>query len=217
MNEDQKIISITGGIASGKSTVADIISQKGYKVIRSDDTAKLLMKENQSLKNKLIAKFGSNIYSGTEVNKDFISKLIFGSDEKSNNNRDNMNSIVHPFVIEENYKTIEDFFNTGEKIVFVESALTFEASMEDGYDYIICTYSEEEVVRKRLQLRNNFSDDQITQRLESQLSPQYKKSHSDFTIENNSDLDTLKNTTEFILDLVVSLPGKDPQKYEEDN
>jgi dephospho-CoA kinase len=217
MSKDQKVISITGGIGSGKSSVAEIVEKLGYKVIRSDETAKELMKTNSELKSKLIKKFGNNIYNGELPNKEFISSLIFGSDNSAKENREKINSIVHPYVIQDNFKEIEKHFSEGENNVFIESALTFEAGLEDGYDYIINVFTDEELVIKRLKARNNLSDEQVQARLDSQLSPQYKKSNSDFTIDNNGDLKALESSTKLIIDLVTNLPGKNPKKYEEDN
>lgn len=217
MNEDQKLIGITGGIASGKSAVANIIENAGHPLIKSDETAKKLMRENETLKAKLIEEFGDEIYSDNLPNKDFIGKAIFGSSQIAQDNRKKMNSIVHPFVIQDNFNKIEQLFRSGVNNIFLESALIFEAGLEKGYDYIICVYADEEKVIERLKKRNKLTLLEIKNRLSSQLSPQYKKSHSDFVIDNNTSVEDLEKTTKFILDLVLILPGKDPQKYEENN
>jgi dephospho-CoA kinase len=217
MNEDQKLIGITGGIASGKSAVASIIESEGYPVIRSDNTAKILMAENQDLKANIINTFGETTYKDGSPNKEAIANLIFGNSKSAETNRNKLNSIVHPFVIQENLKSIEKLFNEGAKSIFVESALIFEAGLENGYDYIICVYADESQVIERLKKRNKLSEDEIRARLDSQLSPQYKKSNADFTIDNNKSIEELESTTKFILDLVLTLPGKDPQKYEENS
>lgn len=213
MSKDQKVIGITGGIASGKSTFADLVEKNGFKVIRSDQTAKTLMNENQELKEKIKMQFGDDFYIDGTVNREYVSNLIFG--DKNKKNRDKLNSIVHPFVIEDNFRTIERLIAEDERMVFVESALIFEAGLQEGYDYIVNIHANEEIVSDRLKKRNNFSDEEIKQRLESQYSPQYKKSHSDFSIDNNGNLNEFISSSEMILSLLENLPGKDPKKYEE--
>lgn len=212
---NQKLIAITGGIASGKSSVADILESEGFTIIRSDQVAKELIARNDTLITKIKEEFGDAFYKDGIVNKNYVSELIFGDSDKNINNRKKLDALVHPAVIENNLAEIEKLFSNGEEIVFVESALTFEAKLENGFDYIICVYVDEEIAKQRLIDRNNLNAFEAEKRLNSQLSPEYKKGMSDFVIDNSKSLSDLKKSTLDLLDLIKILPAKNPD--EKDN
>lgn len=203
MEDNVKIIGITGGIGSGKSTVSKFINEMGYKVINSDSKAKKLYLENSELKEKLIKEFGVNFYlPDGNINKKFIEEIVFGEDEKSKANLSKLNALVHPLVIQDNIDEIDELVEKGERLIFVESALIFEISMEDAYDYIICVFTPKDITIKRLIERDSTSEEKILKRMKNQMSSEEKKKKADFVINNNTDLNSLKNATEFIIDVI---------------
>lgn len=203
MEDNVKIIGITGGIGSGKSTVSKFINEMGYKVINSDSKAKKLYLENSELKEKLIKEFGGNFYlPDGNINKKFIEEIVFGEDEKSKANLAKLNALVHPLVIQDNIDEIDELVEKGERLIFVESALIFEISMEDAYDYIICVFTPKDITIKRLIERDSTSEEKILKRMKNQMSSEEKKKKADFVINNNTDLNSLKNATEFIIDVI---------------
>lgn len=203
MEDNVKIIGITGGIGSGKSTVSKFINEMGYKVINSDSKAKKLYLENSELKEKLIKEFGVNFYlPDGNINKKFIEEIVFGEDEKSKANLSKLNALVHPLVIQDNIDEIDELVEKGERLIFVESALIFEISMEDAYDYIICVFTPKDITIKRLIERDSTSEEKILKRMKNQMSSEEKKKKADFVINNNKDLNSLKNATEFIIDVI---------------
>lgn len=205
MEDNVKIIGITGGIGSGKSTVSNFISEMGYKVINSDSKAKKLYLENHELKKKLIKEFGDEFYlPDGNINKYFIENIVFGDSNESKNNLKKLNSIVHPLVIQDNIDEIDKLVENGEEIVFIESALIYEINMQDAYNYIICVYSPKETVIKRLIERDSTDEEKILNRMKNQMSPEEKKKKADFVINNNSDLEALKKATQFIIDLIAN-------------
>lgn len=203
MENNVKIVGITGGIGSGKSTVSKFIEEKGFKVINSDNKAKKLYLENQELKNKLIKEFGEDFYlPDGNINKSYIGSIVFGEDKESKEKLEKLNRLVHPLVIQDNIDEIDRLVEEGEKIIFVESALIFEINMEEAYDYIICVFSDQEKAIERVISRDKTTKEQILKRMQNQLSPQEKKKKSDFVINNNSTLEELKKATDFVLDLI---------------
>lgn len=203
MENNVKIVGITGGIGSGKSTVSKFIEEKGYKVINSDKKAKKLYLENSDLKNKLIKEFGEEFYlPDGNINKSYIESIVFGEDKESKDKLEKLNRLVHPLVIQDNIDEIDRLVEEGEKIIFVESALIFEINMEEAYDYIICVFSDQEKAIERVISRDKTTKEQILKRMQNQLSPQEKKKKSDFVINNNSTLEELKKATDFVLDLI---------------
>ena len=126
MENNVKIIGITGGIGSGKSTISKFIEERGFIVINSDSKAKSLYLENQDLKSELIKEFGEQFYlPDGNINKSFIENIIFGEDDESKIKLNKLNRLVHPLVIQSNIDEIDQLVEDGEKTIFVESALIF--------------------------------------------------------------------------------------------
>lgn len=202
MTSDVKIIGITGGIGSGKSLVASFIKEKGYKVISSDDTSKEIMGNDSDVRKRIRSLIGNNSFlEDGSLNKKFIADKIFGKGNEEI--LEKVNQIIHPKVIEANMEKIEALIDEGEKVIFVESALLFEVGLEEGFDFIITVYSDNEKVIERLKNNRKMNDIEIKLRLDSQMSPIEKKKLSDFTIENNGSIDLLRKSTEMVLQIIL--------------
>jgi dephospho-CoA kinase len=193
-------IGITGGIGSGKSVVTGFLEEFGYPVIKSDDTAKELMLKDEKVKKKLVAAFGAEVFENNRLNTKYLAEKIFNSKE----NVAKVNSIVHPATIKKNDELVKQLF-TNHQIVFVESALIYEAKIQDKFDFIILVYSDESERIKRTVLREKTTVEEIKKRMAFQLPDEKKKSLVHFVIENNSTMDDLKSRTFFIINLLKSI------------
>ncbi len=205
MNENEKsvVVAITGGIGSGKSTVAGFIKTAGYKVLFLDDLAKQIMLNDNDVKKKLINAFGSSVYSDDGVpNHSNISEIVFGSGSASSDNLNKLNKIVHPPTIDEMIKQVEILETAGEELIFIESAIIFEAGIDEGFDYIITVSTEKETAIQRTIQRTGLTAEQVEQRMKQQMSNEEKAGISDFVIDNNFDLDALKQATDFVLNII---------------
>lgn len=210
--DDVVIIGITGGIGSGKSTIANWIKEKGYQVVSSDTLAKELMQTNPELKSVLINAFGAAIYlEDGKLNKSLLSDMIFSP---TNSQVLKINKIVHPFVIDEIVKRLEIYAEEGNRLIFVESALMFESGMAEGYDYIITVYTNEENVIERVGKRSGLSKEKIRTIMKSQLNPIEKKKLSDFVIDNNRTLKDLRDSFETIFPIIQILPPNEKSAKE---
>lgn len=198
-------IGITGNFASGKTTVANYYESLNYPVVYTDALAKSLMQNNSELKLKLINEFGSDIFlpSG-ELNSTLLAKLVFNHTSESEENLNNLNMLVHPYVIDEMIKHIEEYENAKTKLVFVESALIYEAGLDKGFDYIICVNSNIENIINRAE-KKSISKDEVLLRLSRQMPAKEKSDNADFTIENNGTLDELKKSALMILNIINSI------------
>ncbi|MCE5304164.1 MAG: dephospho-CoA kinase [Chloroherpetonaceae bacterium] len=198
-----KVIGITGGIGSGKTTLAKIIESLGYKVIYTDIIAKKIMNESPEIRQKIIDAFGNESYkANSELNNTFISNIVFAEGDEAKSKLETLNRIVHPAVIDEMIKETEKLEQIGEEIVFIESALIYEAGLEDGFDYIIVVDAREDLRAKRAALRLGISESEVLNRMRKQNSTQVEKNLADFVIENNSTIDELKDKARFIVDLI---------------
>jgi len=205
-NTKLNVVAVTGGIGCGKSAVCDIIKSLGFKVISSDENAKEIMLTDKAVKEKIISHFGKNIYfDDGKINKDLLSKIVFGNSPENENSLAVLNSIVHPAVIQKLIEDVELCEKKGEKIIFVESALTFEAQLEEGFDFIIVVDAKENIIFERLRNRSNLTEDEIRFRIKQQLPQELKKQHADFVIENNGSLEELKNAVQIIVNILSQL------------
>lgn len=200
------VVGITGGIGTGKSSVANILTEMQFKVIDTDQLANDLMLNNKKLKNKIITEFGEKAFDGNQLNKEFLSAMVF--DENNANNLDKLNSIVHPFVIDDMYDKAAAYANEGEKLIFIESALIFEAGLEDGFDYIVVVDASKRLCIERVKSRTGLSSVEIEKRMNRQIPQEQKIANADFIIDNSSDINQLKSSVKFIIEVLKALPPK---------
>jgi len=211
-HENVVIVGITGGIGSGKSTVAEWIIEKGFPVLSSDGIAKELMTSNPEIKEQLINAFGKEIYlDDGGLNKSMLSDLIFDPNQSKVKK---INQIVHPFVIENIIDHLEELADNGNSLLFVESALMFESGMAEGYDYIITVFADEEKVIERVNKRSKLSEEKIHTIMKSQLNPIEKKKLADFVIDNNGTVDELRTSFDTIFSIIEILPPNDSDEEE---
>jgi len=190
-------IGITGGIGSGKSLISEYVNSKGYPVIFADEVAKKIMNENEEIKAAIIKEFGEEAYLNGELNKSYLSNTIFNDPE----NVKIINSIVHPAVIQEiknlMYKYLED-----NSIVFVESALIYEAKIHHIFDYVILVVANEDIRIKRILERDDVTVGDIKKRMESQWQDSAKQDKADFIVKNEDSIESLHKKIEFIITLL---------------
>ncbi|MCP4052632.1 MAG: dephospho-CoA kinase, partial [Mesoflavibacter sp.] len=140
------LVGLTGGIGSGKTTIANFFKELGVPIYIADTEAKALMNRSKVIKRKLIALFGDNAYQNEKLNRDFLSKQIF-------NNKDllqKMNAIVHPKVASHFTRWVK---KQEAPYVISEAAILFENGSYTKYDYIITVTAPEEVRLKRVMSR----------------------------------------------------------------
>jgi dephospho-CoA kinase len=223
MNEIEKrqealIIAITGGIGSGKSTVANILKERGFTVISTDNIAKNVINKNQKIQQKIIETFGNESFIDGVYNTKYISDIVFEDniflkEKNANDNLMKLNQIVHPAVIDEMIDEIEilqqnNLQQNNLEIIFVESALIFELELEDGFDYIISVTASSKTRLERIINRTGLNEQQIKSRISHQISQEEKNKNSDFIIENEKGIDELKKSIDFILPIILTLPNK---------
>ncbi len=193
-------IGITGNIGSGKSIVSDFIESNGYRVLRSDNIAKDLIAKDKLVKQKIENLFGKDIYNNGKLNTKLLAEKVF-------NNRKNVNlinSVVHPATI----KKIEELIAIESKqsrMIFVESALIFEAKIEKMFDYTVLVYSDKKHRVNRVMKRENVNENDVTRRMKFQIDDDKKKNKVDFIIDNNSTVQNLHNNISFLLRILDSI------------
>lgn len=202
------VIGLTGAMAAGKSTAAEIIIELGHTVYDMDSIAKDLMVNDEDVKAAIVREFGKEAYfENGELNKKYLAETVF---EKNPERLEKLNSIVHPAVIEDMIVFLkeweEEAAKTGEKMVFVESALFFEALSPEGFDYTLLIDAPEETRIRRAVERSGMSRDQVKARMKRQMSSEEKRRLADFTVENAGSLEEFEKSVKFIVELLEELP-----------
>lgn len=191
-----KWVGLSGGLASGKSTVANILRRKGYTVIDADQMAREVLQKGTSGLQKVIDCFGLELLDANgELNRNKMAQVVFSSPEQLNK----LEMIVHPLVQEKVRNIRKKLEERSEKIAFYDVPLLFEKNLESQFDTTVLVYCNESLQKSRMKSRNNWSDSEIEARLKSQLPMSEKLKRAGFVINNEGSLDELEAQVENVL------------------
>ena len=171
-------IGITGGMGSGKSTVAKVFEVLGIPVYYADDAAKKLMNEDAALKEKLIAVFGKEIYQDGILNRTHLSGLVFNNPDKLAQ----LNSIVHPATIADAESWMRQQHSP---YAIKEAAILFESGANKYVDKVIGVYAPIQLRISRVMQRDNITEEAVTARMNRQMEEEKKMSLCDYVITND--------------------------------
>lgn len=172
------IIGLTGGIGSGKSTVAKIFAQLGIPVLDADATAKAIMNEDHSVKTKLIELFGEDAYKENQLNRPYIAQLVFEDAFKLQQ----LNAIIHPITIQ----YAKDWASKqSAPYVIKEAALFFESGSSEGVEKIIGVTAPKHIRIQRVMQRDQMTRENVIKRMEHQLEDSLKMKLCDWVIQND--------------------------------
>ncbi len=178
------IVGLTGGIGSGKTTVAKQFVTLGIPVYIADDEAKKLMRKSKVIKRKLIQLFGDKAYINDELNKPFIANIIFNDASFLKQ----MNAIIHPRVAKHFKKWM---LKQEAPYVIKEVAILFENEGYKQCDYVITVTAPKDIRIERLLKRDNTSEEKIEVIMKNQWNDADKVKLSHFVI-NNTDIESTK-------------------------
>lgn len=195
----RKVVGITGGIASGKSTVCQYISSLGYEVIDSDEISRKLSQRGMPLYAAILKAFGDDyLKKDLELDRKKLGQYVFGNQEELKK----LNSISHPLIVEEIKNRIR---KSEDSIIFLDIPLLFEAKLSYLCDTIVCVYVDRDTQLKRLVSRDGISKEYAERKIASQLSLEDKRSWADFVIES---VDDIHQTKENINTVIKKIKGE---------
>jgi dephospho-CoA kinase len=179
------IIGLTGGIACGKTTVAGLFQNFGAHVIDADLVGHQLLREDPSVKKKLVATFGASILdSKNEIDRSKLGRIVFHSPDQLQA----LSKIVHPPIIERIKADIAKKSAAAEKsIIVIDAALLIELNLTYIVDFVVLVYADENMQMQRLTQRG-LSYEDARRRINSQMPSHEKTRFADFIIYNNGSL-----------------------------
>lgn len=171
-------IGLTGGIGSGKTTVAKVFETLGIPVYYADDKARYLMNTNPELKTSLVQHFGNEVYKDGKLDRKYLASVVFNNKEKL----ELLNSLIHPVTISD----AEDWMNKQTSPYTIkEAALLFESGAAEKLDYIIGVYAPQHIRVKRVMDRDNLPVEEVMKRISRQIDEEMKMKLCNFVIINN--------------------------------
>ncbi len=171
-------IGLTGGIGSGKTTVAKIFEVLGIPVYYADEGAKRLMNEDENLKAAIQKRFGEDSYKNNELNRSYLAKKVFNDPLQL----EILNSLVHPATISD----ATAWMNAQQTLYTIkEAALIFESGSAEQLDYVIGVYAPLQLRIKRTMERDKLTYDETVKRMSNQLDENIKMKLCDFVLTND--------------------------------
>lgn len=193
------VVGLTGGIASGKSTVSNMLKEMNITVIDADVEARLAVKKGEPGYQRIIEEFGVDILlPDGEIDRQKLGAIIFHDEQK----RQQLNQIVHPEVRRRMTEQKEAAVRRGEKIVILDIPLLFESNLRYMVDKTILVYVDREVQLQRLMERNQLSVEEAEARILAQMLLEKKKELADELINNNG---SLKDTKKQLMEILTRL------------
>ena len=188
-------LGITGGIGSGKSTVATLFHIYGIPVYNADEETKKLNNRSPIIRKQLKKHFGEELYINNVLNKKKFAEIIFNDADKLSL----ANSIIHPEVL-------KDFTNwckqhADQPIVALEAAILFESNFHIYLDKVVTVYSPLKLRLKRVSKRDNVTPDMVKSRIKHQMPEEEKMDLSDFIIINDNKHSLIEQAEKLIKEL----------------
>jgi len=194
MNSNKKIIiGTTGGIASGKSVVADFFINKGVPVVNADKIGHKILRV-ETIKDRIISCFGDSILKDGDIDRKKLGQIVFQDKHKLHE----LNAIVHPSLINEILKRIDE---NPDPVLVIDAALLLQWNMNEICDYVILVTASEKTRTERLMQHTNLSYEEAQNRIQAQQ--EFSDEEVDYIVINDGSLDDLNARVEFIWEQIT--------------
>jgi len=182
-------VALTGGIGSGKSTVAEMLEECGAIVIDSDQLSRDVIERGTPGYESVLAEFGDEILTDGEINRAALAEIVFKDQKK----RELLEGIIHPLVRDRAESLMRNVPNNS--IVVNQIPLLVETDGAKRFDYVITVSASEDIRRKRL-IERGMKEYEIAKRLQAQVDDRAREAIADHVLTNNGSLDDLQRSVE---------------------
>jgi len=194
-----KLVGLTGGIASGKSTVAEILKRQGAAIINADVLAREVVEPDRQAWTEIINTFGTAVLQPDRaLDRQRLRAIIFDDPDA----RKKLESIIHPQVRALAEQRIREHAAAGYAVIVYEVPLLFEGNLQEWLRPVILVACDVDTQRNRLQSRDNLSAAQAQKHIDAQMSLEAKRRLADYVIENNGSLEDLKRQVQAVLEKI---------------
>ncbi len=189
------VVGLTGGIASGKTTVSEMFADLGIPIIDADDLAREVVEPGTPGLQQIVEEFGKDILDEAgRLDRKKVGDLVFGDEEA----RETLNAILHPRIGAAGAERVAKYDDDAAPYVVYEAALLVETGAYKAFPVLVVVSAEESVQRLRLIARDGFSVSEANARIESQLPLAEKIAYADYVVTNNGDLDSTRRQVQEI-------------------
>jgi len=194
-----KLVGLTGGIASGKSTVAEILKRQGAAIINADVLAREVVEPDRQAWTEIVNTFGIAVLQPDRtLDRQKLRAIIFDDAAA----RKKIESIIHPQVRALAEQRIREHAAAGYAVIVYEVPLLFEGNLQEWLRPVILVACDVDTQRNRLQSRDNLSAAQAQKHIDAQMSLEAKRRLADYVIENNGSLEDLKRQVQAVLEKI---------------
>ena len=184
-----KIIGLTGGIGSGKSTVAKFLAELGAVIIDADKIGHEVLESDSKSRQQVVTAFGRRILAPDgHIDRKKLGRIVFKSPESISR----LNQIMHPRIYDVVKSQLEQYQKQGVDVVVVEAPLLIEAGWATLVDEVWVTIAPEAIILKRLEEQTSLTRTEVIARIRSQLPTNERGKHANMVIDTNCNLDALK-------------------------
>jgi dephospho-CoA kinase len=190
-------IGLTGGIASGKSTVSDMLVKRGALLIDADRVAREVVEPGSPVLQKVVERFGSDVLlPDGALNRKKLGEIVFGNPQALQD----LQNIMHPSIRELMSERLEQYeLLHPDKLVVVDVPLLYESGLESMYDAVVVVYVPRAVQLERLIVRDGLTPVEAEQRLNAQMDIEYKKARANIVIDNQGDFSQTEGQVDRLL------------------
>ncbi|GEN47640.1 dephospho-CoA kinase [Ligilactobacillus pobuzihii] len=195
------VLGLTGGIASGKSTVSNYLYEQGAVVIDADIVSRQVVRPEAKGLLALVSEFGKQIQNedGT-LNRAALGEIIFNDQKK----RDVVNGLLHPLIKEEMLNQVKFAEEKGVDLVVLDIPLLFESKCEQYCDAVLVVDVSPETQKGRLMRRNDFTQKEAQARIDSQMDPAERKKRADFVVNNDASEEQTYQQVDILLEDILN-------------
>ena len=195
------LVGLTGGIGSGKSTVARLLANKGLYVVDADELAREVVEPGSPALREIFDAFGGAVFGPDgQLDRKALGQLVFSDEGK----RRQLEAITHPRIFERFQARTAAAQQRGETVVVYDAPLLYERQLDTLMNAVVVVTVPEAVQKERLRLRDGLSDDEIELRLRSQMPLGDKVARADFVIDNSRTLAHTEAQVDFIVQQLMS-------------